>query len=236
MKWLVDTTYRSKEKEIMDDFSMKGDLLRDTLNTLGRINKWLGGNAVTINGIKKVLSNVPNNDTISIVDLGCGHGDMLRQVADFGRNRNYKFNLIGIDANKDAIDYAKALSVDYPEISYKNVDIFSEEFQTDTYDIVLATLFLHHFNEKEIKQLLKVLSNNSNLGIVINDLHRHRLAYYLFKLLSLTINNTMIKQDGLTSILRAFKRNELKTFAKELNLRSEIYWKWAFRYQWLILK
>ncbi len=236
MKWLVDTTYRSKDKEIMDDFSMGGDLLRDTLNKLGRINKWLGGNSVTINGIKRVLNNTPKQNEISIVDLGCGHGDMLRLVADFGRKRNYKFNLIGIDANKDAINYAKTLSEDYHEISYKNIDIFSEEFKGENYDIVLATLFLHHFNEKEIKQLLTVLSNNSNLGIVINDLHRHRLAYYLFKLLSVTITNTMIKQDGLTSILRAFKRKELKAFANELNLRSEIYWKWAFRYQWLILK
>ncbi|MEM9679052.1 MAG: methyltransferase domain-containing protein, partial [Bacteroidota bacterium] len=198
MNLFVDTTYRSQETELMDDFSMKGDLLRDTLDKLGNINKWLGGNHVTLNGIKSLLKNHPKSKTIHMVDLGCGHGDILRLIADYGRKQGYQFKLVGIDANEDAIAYAKELSVEYPEISYKNQDIFSEAFKTASYDIALATLFLHHFNEKEIVNLLSVLSNSTNLGIVINDLHRHPIAYYLFKLLGVVISNEMIKQDGLT--------------------------------------
>ena len=44
----------------------------------------------------------------------------------------------------------------------------------------------------------------------------------------------MIKQDGLISILRAFKREELEHMSEKLNLKSQISWKWAFRYQWII--
>ena len=42
---------------MMDDFTLEGEVLRDTLDKLERINKLLGGNAVTINGIKKPLTN-----------------------------------------------------------------------------------------------------------------------------------------------------------------------------------
>lgn len=234
MALFVDTSYRSEETEIMDDFSMKGELLRDTLNKLGTINKWLGGNRITLNGIKQLLKSQPKSKTYCIVDLGCGHGDILRLIADYGRAHHYTFKLIGIDANQDAIDYAKTLSSDYPELTFQKLDIFSETFNTLEYDIALTTLFLHHFKDEEILSLLSSLSNKAKLGIVINDLHRSKIAYGLFKLLGLFISNHMIAQDGLTSILRAFKREDLESISKKLNLKSQIHWKWAFRYQWLI--
>jgi len=234
MSLFIDTTYRSNKTEIMDDFTMKGDVLRDTLDKLGRINKWLGGNRITIDGIGELLKNRSKIKTYTIIDLGCGHGDILRLVADFGRKNGYKFKLIGIDANQDTVDYANELSSDYPEVSFKNEDIFSEAFQEKECDIVLATLFLHHFKEDEILRLLSNLSTKATIGIVVNDLQRSEIAYGLFKLLSMVISNYMIKQDGLTSILRAFKREDLERISEKLNLKSQISWKWAFRYQWLI--
>jgi heme/copper-type cytochrome/quinol oxidase subunit 2 len=47
----------------------------------------------------------------------------------------------------------------------------------------------------------------------------------------------MSKEDGLTSILRGFKKQELIDFSKKLNFKKYIIqWKWAFRYQWIIFK
>jgi hypothetical protein len=50
---------------------------------------------------------------------------MLRLVAD-SENNGYRFDLIGIDANAHTIDYARELSVRYPNISYQCADVFSE--------------------------------------------------------------------------------------------------------------
>ena len=234
MSLFVDTTYRSNEPELMDDFSIKGELLRDTLDKLGKINKWLGGNYVTLDGLKQLLKNQSKDKLITIIDLGCGHGEILRLIGGYGRKHGYKFSLIGIDANQDAIEYAAELSEDHEELRFQNIDIFSEEFNDLDYDVVLSTLFLHHFNQDEIHNLLKIITSKAKLGIVVNDLHRNKVAYGLFKLLGLVISNHMIVQDGLTSILRAFKREELENISKQLNLKSQICWKWAFRYQWLI--
>lgn len=234
MSLFLDTTYRSSQPEIMDDFSMKGDLLRDTLDKLGNINKWLGGNHVTLDGIKQLLKNKPKDVTYTILDLGCGHGDILRLVIDFGRKNNLNLKGIGIDANQDTIDYANELSVNYPELSFVKEDVFSMVFKKQDYDIVLTTLFLHHFKNQEIKKLLTIFSKQATLGIVVNDLQRSKIAYVLFKLLGLFISNDMIKQDGLTSILRAFKKEDLVGISQALKLKSQIQWKWAFRYQWLI--
>ena len=236
MSFLVDTSHRSSEMEIMDDFTMEGALFRDTLNKLEIINRFLGGNSVTINGLKNLLKNQSKNKTITIVDLGCGNGDILRDVAKFGRKNNYSFNLTGIDANLAAIEYAKELSKEYSELSFKTIDVLSEDFKKQSYDVVLCTLFLHHFKNEELISFLKTTTNKATIGVVVNDLHRHKLAYYLFKLIGFFIKNKMVRQDGLTSVLRAFKREDLENIAKEIKVHFSIQWKWAFRYLWILKK
>ena len=236
MTFLVDTSHRSSEMEIMDDFTMEGVLFRDTLDKLEIINRFLGGNSVTIKGLKKLLKNQSKNKTITIVDLGCGNGDVLRDVSKFGRKNNYSFKLIGIDANPAAIDYARELSKEYSELSFKTIDILSEDFKKQSYDVVLCTLFLHHLKNEELISFLKKTTENATIGVVVNDLHRHKLAYYLFKLIGFFIKNKMVRQDGLTSVLRAFKRKDLENIAKEIKVHFSIQWKWAFRYLWILKK
>lgn len=236
MSFLIDTSSRSSAAEMMDDFTIEGSVLRDTLDKLETINRLLGGNSATLKGVKKILLKSSKTKTITIVDLGCGHGDILRDVAKFGRKNSYKFKLIGIDANNAAIDYAKSLSKDYPELSFETIDIFSEDFKKQTYDVVLCTLFLHHFKNNELIPFLKSTVQKASIGVIVNDLHRHKLAYYLFKMIGLFIKNKMVREDGLTSVLRAFKRNELETILTKTGVNFSIQWKWAFRYLWVLKK
>ena len=81
MSGLINTKHRTDAVEMMDDFSISGKMLRKTLDTLANINKWLGGNSVTMNGLRKLLENHPKKETITIIDLGCGGGVMLRKVS-----------------------------------------------------------------------------------------------------------------------------------------------------------
>jgi len=97
MSVLVNTKQRSNATEIMDDFSLEGPILRDTLDKLAMINKFLGGNIVTINGVKSIIKNHSKSKEITIIDLGCGGGDILRDLAKYGQKKGYRFKLIGID-------------------------------------------------------------------------------------------------------------------------------------------
>jgi 2-polyprenyl-3-methyl-5-hydroxy-6-metoxy-1,4-benzoquinol methylase len=233
----VNTSYRSIEEEIMDDLSIEGEMLRQTLDKIAQINQRLGGNQATIDGLHTLLKIESKGVVISIVDLGCGSGDMLRAVADFGRKNNFIFKLTGIDANDYTINYARKLSADYPEISYIKMDILADEFSGISFDVVIATLFLHHFTNQQIQDLLIAVVNKARVGVVINDLHRSSTAYYLFKAISLFIKNPMVKKDGAISVLRGFKKNDLISISKKLkDSVSTIHWKWAFRYQWIIKK
>ena len=235
---IISTKSRSKEVEIMDDFALEGEILREALDKIAKINQLLGGNQLTLQGIKSFLKTTDKSQKIIIADIGCGNGDMLRKIADFGIQNNYNFDLIGVDANDFTINYAKKLSNNYSNIKYFSIDIFNKQFDEIKYDIVLCTLTLHHFKDDEIVGLLKVFYKNSRLGIIINDLHRSAISYRLFQMLCFVFNlNNMSKQDGLVSILRGFKKRDLLEFSEKLNFKKySIYWKWAFRYQWIIIK
>lgn len=233
---LIDTRQRSNEPEIMDDFNMEGEILRDALDKIASINRLLGGNKVTTAGLKFLLRGIDPVRPIRILDVGCGNGDMLRSLADYGIKHGYNFQLSGIDANAFTVRHAASLSVSYPNIQYICGDIFHEIKQTDPYDVLLCTLTLHHFKDTEIINLLTDFKAKSNLGIIINDLHRSAIAYYLFMALCFVFKlNQMSRDDGLISILRGFKSEDLRHYSCKLNLTQyHIRWKWAFRYQWII--
>ena len=233
----IQTQFRTEAEEIMDDFELEGSELQEALDKIASINQLLGGNKLTLQGVQKLLTN-QNQDKICIVDVGCGNGDMLRSLADYANQNNLHFELIGVDANEFTINYARQLSKNYPNITYQCEDIFNKVFSELNYDIVLCTLTLHHFKNKQIDYLIKLFSKQSRIGIVINDLHRSTIAYRLFQLVCVVFRlNNMSKNDGLISILRGFKKEELINFSKKINAsKQSIKWKWAFRYQWIIWK
>lgn len=240
----IDTSKRSDAPEIMDDFNLEGEILRDALDKIASINRMLGGNKVTLQGVKHLLKikllnhkgDPAGNDEISILDVGCGNGDMLRTLASYALEKGLNFKLTGIDANEFTINHAKQLSVNYPNIHYVCADIFEEIKQERNYDVILCTLTLHHFKDKEIITLMRGFKTQSRLGIVVNDLHRSTVAYYLFTALCFLFGlNQMSKDDGLVSILRGFKKQDLHSYSRQLNFSTYVLkWKWAFRYQWII--
>lgn len=235
---LFSSKYRSKQAEIMDDLTLDGESMNQLLNDLSRVNKWLGGTRISIDGITKLLNARSKRETITILDVGCGDGEMLRECARYGDREGLTFQLIGVDANENIVNEAKERSKGFQNISFIPMNVFSEELVEIDFDIALCTLFLHHFTNTEIIQILNKLSIKSKIGVVVNDLQRSLLAFGLFKLFAIVFLKTPIaRHDGLVSIARSFKRKELEQLIRSsTNDVTTIKWKWAFRYQGLLKK
>jgi 2-polyprenyl-3-methyl-5-hydroxy-6-metoxy-1,4-benzoquinol methylase len=220
----------------MDDLNCHGEVVDQTLRELEFINRWLGGNGVTLNGIAQLIKDHPASQKRSVADMGCGGGDMLMLVSQWAKKRNLKLDLTGIDANPYIIGYAKTNCNAFPEIRLEAVNVFSTELSGRKFDIITATLFTHHFSSEELSALFKQWHQQTSLGVIINDLHRHPFAFYAIKLLTWFFSRSaMVKFDAPLSVRRGFKRRELEEILQRAGiLNYELKWKWAFRWQLVI--
>lgn len=228
----IDLTTRSYEPELMDDLESSGEIIEQTLRELDTVNRLLGGNQVSIEGLGELLANY-DGQTITLADLGCGGGDILILMAKWARKKGVDLKLIGIDANPNIIDYARQNCAAYPEISFQVADIFSSNFQRQQFDIIHSSLFTHHFTDEELIQLFTQFKKQVRIGVVNNDLHRHWFAYHSIKILTQFLSKSeMVRHDAALSVARAFTKEEFK----QLLLKSgyggaTIAWRWAFRWK-----
>ena len=73
----INTSQRTNASEIMDDFSMEGENLRDALDKIAKINQLLGGNKLTLQGVKCLISKEFSNEELVIVDIGSRQVDAV---------------------------------------------------------------------------------------------------------------------------------------------------------------
>ena len=114
-------TNRSYQSELLDEPNIPKQLLFQNLRELDFINKTLGGHAITIAGIKQLVTD--KNKTYHIVDIGCGGGDAMKYIADWAQKNNYKIKLTGVDMNADAIEYMKNNCSGYSEINSEYIEV-----------------------------------------------------------------------------------------------------------------
>lgn len=226
---MPDFKQRSTQNEMMDDFSLPNEIIDPILNELEVVNKLLGGYALFFDAFNKIGL----RDEMIISDWGCGGGDSLIAIAKWARKRNIKIKLVGVDATKSAIEYAKVKSVNFPEISYILADVITKKLAPNQFDIVISSLFTHHFVDSDWIKLIQKMKYCASQYVIINDLHRHWFAYYSIGIItSLFSRSKMVKYDSKVSVLRGFKRKELENLLQKGRIkRFTIKWMWAFRWQ-----
>lgn len=228
---------RATTPELMDDLGLATDELRQNLEELETINTWLGGYRPVLAALARLRPRFPAGRPLRLADLGSGGGDTLRHIARWARRQGVGLVLTGIDANAFMLAYAAAKSQGFPEISYRQLDIFSPEFAAQPYDVLTASLFCHHFPDAELVGLLRRWHRQAGVGVVINDLHRHPLAYYSIKFLTKVLGGSrLVQHDAPLSVARAFSRADWQRLLTEAGITDyELRWCWAFRWQVVFL-
>jgi 2-polyprenyl-3-methyl-5-hydroxy-6-metoxy-1,4-benzoquinol methylase len=223
-------TYRSNESELLDEPNIPKELLYKNLRELDLINRTLGGHAISLSGIKELLSD--KNKIYNIVDIGCGGGDAMKEIANWAKLHEYKVHLTGVDMNPDCIEYTKAACEEHSNIKGIVMDYRDYLKSNNDVDVIHCSLFCHHLKDHELVELFDHMNKYAKVGFVINDLQRHWFAYYSIKFLTRLLNGSaLVKNDAPVSVLRGFRKNELEQLLQKANVRNaEVSWMWAFRY------
>lgn len=236
-KVIFNSNQRSDQKEIMDSMYFGGKEMQKLLNDIAFVNRKLGGNRITIKGLNQLLKKHDLKE-ITILDVGCGDGDSLRKMIKYLENQGVKVLGIGVDFNENILEEAEQKSKSLENIQFNNIDVLENPKDIPSADIVVFNLFLHHFQDDEIVFLLNEISSKIRIGLIVNDLKRSRIAFFLFKLFSFFFLKTKTASyDGLVSVARGFRKSELKELSQEIkNQKSSISYHWAFRYLWILYK
>jgi 2-polyprenyl-3-methyl-5-hydroxy-6-metoxy-1,4-benzoquinol methylase len=232
---VVDYSRRLAARELMDEPETADEELRGALRELESINRRLGGHASSLAGIRKLLP--AGRGGFSVLDVGCGAGDLSRAVAAWARPRRLRAEVLGIDRSRAAVDYARERARGIQGLAFETQDLFALEGE-GRFDVVHAGLVLHHFDGEDAFRALEAMFRLARLGVVVNDLHRHPLAFHAIRALSrLVWRHRLIRNDGPISVLRGFRRVELEDYLRRLGGPSaEIRWRWAFRWSVVIRK
>jgi len=226
---------RDDAKEILDDLDCHGEAVSQNLKELDIINTLLGGNNISITALKTVLKSTPQQKDWKIADLGCGSGHLMLEMNKVLKQHQCTGQFTGFDANPFIVEYAEAHCAKDPAIRIVCNNVLTDSFP-DAYDVVHASLFLHHFTTDELVLLLKKLKPYVTKAIVINDLHRHWLAYYSIKFLTgLFSKSYLVQHDAALSVAKGFKKVEWTNILEQAGYKHyKIRWVWAFRHQLII--
>ncbi len=230
---MPDFNKRATGLEIMDDFSLGAEEIDPLLSGLEMVNQFLGGYNVVFSALKE--ASVQNHFHIS--DWGCGGGDVLRAIHQKTKKENLNLIFTGIDATPAAVNFANRKNTS-PQINFILADVLSEEISALKFDIVLSTLFTHHFDDEAWVLLIHKMLACSRHAVIIDDLHRHWLAYYAIKVITQIVTKSRLaRYDGPLSVLKGFKRKELENLLQKTGIKNyKIRWMWIFRWQIILYK
>jgi len=195
---MVDLGRRATEPESLDEGVPAEEALR-SLGDLRWVNRWLGGQRSLVRAVLPLLR---NGTTPRLLDVGCGSADLPDSLV---RAAGGALLAVGVDLKQLHLQQAPA------SILRVVADVRRLPFAPGSFDVVTASLFLHHFDAPEVAGVLRGLYALARHALVVNDLHRARLPYVFGRLVFPWVFASAVSvADGLLSIRRAFTLAELR--------------------------
>ncbi len=204
---------RATEPERIDTGDYTPEEYQTFLREIAFINRHFGdGRALK----KTLLREIEDKDlrSFSVLDVGCGSGELLRMIAEYADSTNRRAMLVGIDLNPISSSTTHTESADFRAISSVQGDAFQLPFADNAFDYAISSLFFHHLTDDQIPIGLQEMSRVARHGIVVIDLHRDVVPFIGYKLLCAAFRiSPLVRQDGSLSIRKGFKRTDMETIA-----------------------
>jgi ubiquinone/menaquinone biosynthesis C-methylase UbiE len=211
---------RSYEPEHIDKGDYTPEEYEGCLAELRRVNRWLGD----LSALRRsVLPDIGRGGArpFTLLDVGAGTGELLREVALAARGRGASARLVGLELNGRAAVGLLEESREFPEVTSMRGDALRLPFADGAFDYVMCSLFTHHFRDDACVRVLKEMARVARRRVYCIDLHRHPVAYYFYTTVGrLILHNRLVREDGALSILRAFRPEELRSLGERAGLKE----------------
>jgi 2-polyprenyl-3-methyl-5-hydroxy-6-metoxy-1,4-benzoquinol methylase len=221
---------RRRVPEIMDQSDLAPESHVHALRGLARINGW-SGSARLLWRLIFAGARRWSVQRLSMLDVATGGGDVPIRLWHKARRAGLELVIAGCDRSPQAIAYAQRNArARRADIDFFPWDVVENSLPGE-YDIVSASLFLHHLDEKRAIELLRAMARSARRLVLINDLVRSRSGYILAYLGTRILSaSDVVHTDGPRSVAAAFTPEELEALARQASLdRARVTTHWPCR-------
>lgn len=230
---MADLSRRSLAPELMDTEVVPFEEFRQCLRHLEAVNCWTFAYRPTFAWLNRLVTRMGGQYPLTILDVGFGHGDMLRRIAAWAERRGLPVQLRGIDLNPWSARAAMQATPPGSPIRYETGDVFDLKDDRPV-DVVLSSLFTHHLGDDDLIRFLRWMTVRARIGWFVNDLHRHALPYHFIQsVMRLIPANRMVRHDAPVSVARAFTRQDWDRLLVQAGLDPalvSVEWFFPFRF------
>ncbi len=212
--------FDSTQPELIDRPDLDRDSLRQELSALEDANRRLGGHHLVLHYLQRLLGS-RSSGSLTVLDLGTGVADIPRALVAFARARKLHISVTAVDGSPRVLEFAQAACRDWPEISLQHHNLLTLPHRPDTFDVVICSLALHHFDRADAVKILGRVHEIARLGYIINDLRRNWFSILATPLLAgAVMRDEIVRQDAVASCRAAFSVAELRSMADEAGLEN----------------
>lgn len=148
--------------------------------------------------------------TLSLLDIGCGSGDVARSLARWAQRDGFRLSVTAIDPDERAFAFASQASR-VEGVRYRKAHSSELVAEGRKFDVVISNHILHHLDHGQLAGVLHDSEALSRKLCLHNDLSRSSTAYLLFMAGFWPLGvGSYICGDGLTSIKRSYTAAELR--------------------------
>ena len=226
----MDLSHRRDLPEHMDDPDLPRADYERCLHDLAMVNRVTFTHRPTLGWLAQACRDLPPTTEVSILDVACGEGDLLRAIARWAQRQGRRVRLEGIDLNPRSAVAAAAQTPPDLAIAWRTGDVFA--YAPDPRpDFIVSSQFTHHLSDAEVVRFLRWLEAHAARGWFIADLHRATFAYWGFGLLATVARwHPIVRGDGMASVARSFRRADWQRLLAEAGVPAELSWHLAFRW------
>ncbi len=207
-----DLSQRVQDRELMDDPESAETELYRTLQQFAFINRHLARVRVILRRhIIHTMQTAPQRN-YHLIDLGAGACEtavwLLRKTRKLGLGRRLQITACDHDAR--VLAFARRNYGDEPGLTIVQANVLDLATTLPPADFIFANHLLHHLRDDEVHELLRNLTGSTANVILLNDLNRSRSSYFFYNIFAaLFLRHSFAHADGLQSIRRGFRTNEL---------------------------